>query len=85
MIGLETCPSCYGVIGRDCWNPGECAEITSQMYAEEQRREEFIQAQAEIIDRFAFVDGEGQWRFRDQVGPYELIEALNAPGGEVAQ
>lgn len=30
MIG-EICPSCNGVIGRDCWNPGECAIISADM------------------------------------------------------
>lgn len=25
-----TCPSCGGIIGRDCFNPRECAEIGEQ-------------------------------------------------------
>lgn len=28
---MSTCPSCGGVIGRDCFNTRECAWITSQM------------------------------------------------------
>jgi hypothetical protein len=28
---MRTCPSCGGIIGRDCFNPIECAEITYQM------------------------------------------------------
>lgn len=26
------CQSCGGVVGRDCFNPTECAEITRQMH-----------------------------------------------------
>lgn len=26
---LEICPSCNGVLGRDCWNPEECAAIAA--------------------------------------------------------
>lgn len=28
---MERCQSCGGELGRDCWNPQECAEITAQM------------------------------------------------------
>lgn len=28
---MATCSSCGGVLGRDCFNPQECAEITQQM------------------------------------------------------
>lgn len=28
---MATCNSCGGAIGRDCFNPPECAEITRQM------------------------------------------------------
>lgn len=28
---MATCDSCGGVLGRDCFNPQECAEITRQM------------------------------------------------------
>lgn len=28
---MTTCASCGGLIGRDCWNPQECAEITASM------------------------------------------------------
>lgn len=28
---MATCPSCGGIIGRDCFNPQECAWITQQM------------------------------------------------------
>jgi hypothetical protein len=33
--GVRTCPSCGGVIGRDCFNPDECAWITQSMQANE--------------------------------------------------
>ena len=32
---MVCCPSCGGVIGRDCWNPQECAWITQQMIADD--------------------------------------------------
>lgn len=28
---MSTCPGCGGVVGRDCWNPQECAWITRDM------------------------------------------------------
>lgn len=28
---MSICPSCNGVIGRDCFNPSECMEITQDM------------------------------------------------------
>lgn len=28
---MQTCQSCGGVLGRDCFNPQECAAITRQM------------------------------------------------------
>lgn len=30
----EHCQACGGMIGRDCFNPQECAEITAQMQAQ---------------------------------------------------
>lgn len=32
---MSICHACGGVIGRDCWNPQECAEITSQIQMEQ--------------------------------------------------
>lgn len=31
----ESCPSCGGALGRDCWNPGECAMITADMASQQ--------------------------------------------------
>jgi len=31
---MKTCPSCGGLIGRDCFNPVECAWITQQINAQ---------------------------------------------------
>ena len=28
---MAHCPSCGGIIGRDCFNPVECAQITASM------------------------------------------------------
>lgn len=30
---MRSCPSCGGIIGRDCFNPIECAEISRRMDA----------------------------------------------------
>ncbi len=27
---MKNCPSCGGIIGQDCFNPDECAQITQQ-------------------------------------------------------
>lgn len=29
---MERCPSCGGILGRDCFNPVECANITASIY-----------------------------------------------------
>jgi hypothetical protein len=34
---VSHCHSCGGVIGRDCWNPQECAEITERMAIEQRQ------------------------------------------------
>lgn len=34
---MSHCHSCGGVIGRDCWNPQECAEITERMAIEQRQ------------------------------------------------
>ena len=31
MRETRMCPSCGGILGQDCFNPGECAEITRSM------------------------------------------------------
>lgn len=36
---MTTCPSCGGIIGRDCFNPSECAAITQDMAARASVRE----------------------------------------------
>lgn len=32
---MSTCPSCGGIIGRDCFNPQECAWITQAMMVDD--------------------------------------------------
>lgn len=42
------CPSCGGVIGRDCFNPQECAEITADM-----ANRQFVEpSREEVADAF---------------------------------
>lgn len=35
---MSTCQSCGGLVGRDCYNPSECAWISQRMQEEEQRQ-----------------------------------------------
>ena len=44
------CPSCGGVIGRDCFNPVECAWITQSMDAQ-YAVEDYKRHQQDIIER----------------------------------
>jgi len=51
------CNGCGGVVGRDCYNPIECEQITSQMnadsYADEVRRnyeEKLFKIYSELIE-----------------------------------
>jgi uncharacterized protein YceH (UPF0502 family) len=37
---MATCNSCGGVIGRDCFNPEECAWIGHQQEQEQRRQQE---------------------------------------------
>ena len=39
---MSTCNSCGGVVGKDCFNPQECAWITQQMAADQQHQSEQI-------------------------------------------
>ena len=55
-ITMSTCQSCGGIIGRDCFNPEECAWITQQQanqceaaqYNAEEAHHSLQQLQAEI-------------------------------------
>lgn len=49
-----TCPSCGGVVGRDCFNPQECAEIEYQQQMQRQHHNE--QMGASILDRMAALE-----------------------------
>lgn len=45
---MRSCPSCGGIIGRDCFNPIECAQITASMdsyYAVEDYKKSLDQKQ----------------------------------------
>lgn len=34
---MRTCPSCGGIVGRDCFNPVECAQITESQNQQHDR------------------------------------------------
>ncbi len=46
---MSICPSCNGVIGQDCFNPGECMAITQAM------AERSVSAEQEIQELWAEV------------------------------
>mgnify|MGYP003543399404 FL=1 len=37
---MSTCPACNGIIGRDCFNPQECMEITQSQAARFREQQE---------------------------------------------
>lgn len=41
---MRTCPSCGGVIGRDCFNPVECAHISNSIQEDHINRLEALAA-----------------------------------------
>lgn len=51
---MRRCPSCDGVIGVDCFNPEECAQIGYQQEMQRQHQQE--QMGASILDRLAALE-----------------------------
>ena len=43
---MNRCPSCGGLIGRDCFNPVECARITENL-----RQQDYQSADSQIIQQ----------------------------------
>lgn len=48
---MVCCPSCGGIIGRECWKPQECAWITQQMVANAAVQESEYRRQADEYGR----------------------------------
>lgn len=46
---MSRCPSCGGILGRDCFNPVECSQITASMN-DEQIVQPYIDALREALD-----------------------------------
>lgn len=60
---MSVCQSCGGIIGRDCFNPQECAEIThamNQQQAIECGRYEAMRETASLMERLDKL--EKHWR-----------------------
>jgi hypothetical protein len=68
-ITMSTCQSCGGIIGRDCFNPEECAWITQQQanqceaaqYNAEEAQHSLQQLKAEIatlVDKLEAISAE---------------------------
>lgn len=71
-----TCPSCNGVIGRDCFNPQECMAITQDQAA---RYREQSQAESNCDQcEAALIQCQGEIQYLN-----ERIEAMNAVFGEI--
>jgi hypothetical protein len=78
---MMTCSSCGGVIGRDCFNPSECAEITRQM-AENGRndlREENERLKSAI--RWALGETDFRGRHEGEQGAYYWRKELRERSG----
>jgi hypothetical protein len=76
---MNRCPSCGGVIGRDCFNPVECAAISSHNNSRDSYREGFSeryrQAKSEssceigkaiewVSENKWWLNDEGKWQYR---------------------
>ncbi len=59
---MSVCHSCNGLIGRDCWNPQECAEITERMAMDAERHP--ATDKANTAGLVAEIDAEMQGRRR---------------------
>jgi hypothetical protein len=59
---MSMCHGCGGVIGRDCFNPQECEEITRSM------ANQYSQASQEIAELLAECD-----RLRSEVGKLRVL------------
>jgi len=56
---VSWCPSCGGVVGRDCFNPEECAWISQQMAAQQAlENARYAQAEKEYFDHIEREYGE---------------------------
>mgnify|MGYP003501457172 CR=1 FL=1 len=78
------CHGCGGVVGRDCFNPQECEQITRQMAEEHQRQNQFVQPERSsaidliVAERERQITQEG-WSVShdDQHEDSELAEAAS--------
>lgn len=48
------CVSCHGIVGKDCFNPQECAEIAAQQ--EEDSREEYYERASSLERRLEYLE-----------------------------
>lgn len=47
---MALCNSCGGVLGRDCFNPVECAQIGFQIEQEKHHQQQSLAQRVEIIE-----------------------------------
>jgi hypothetical protein len=93
---MSTCPSCNGVIGRDCFNPEECMAITQDQagrYRDESARindlEQWQQAAREAIgvldlggwEWTMLPNGARGWSFNGYLRDEELKQLLRFGDG----
>lgn len=48
---MATCNSCGGVIGRDCFNPEECAWITHQQEIQQQQKHYLLKKRVDELEK----------------------------------
>lgn len=71
---MRTCPSCGGVIGRDCFNPVECAHISNSIQEDHINR---LEALAKAEKHFTELSKEEQ----EKEIQFELKESAIYLGG----
>lgn len=59
---MNWCPSCGGILGRECFNPDECAWITRslQVYREQDLEHRVARLEAALAARLVVRDQEGE-------------------------
>jgi len=66
---MTICAACNGVIGRDCWNPQECQQISEQIESEDSRNERECWAEVEALqfDKIAeaIAQSADDWKAKD--------------------
>ena len=77
---MSTCQSCGGIIGRDCFNPRECAEITAQQAFQSQQLQTEKQQDSAIIAGLAARAGNAELRADELLKTVQLVYRKHCMG-----